>query len=31
MYNLTEGKYNEIRSMIIDTFEDNKSERVEFS
>ena len=31
MYNLTEGKYNEIRSMIIDTFEDNKSEQVEFS
>ncbi len=31
MYNLTEDKYNEIRSMIIDTFEDNKSEQVEFS
>ena len=31
MYNLTEDKYNEIRSMIIDTFEDNESEQVEFS
>ncbi len=31
MYNLTEDKYNEIRSMIIDTFEENKSEQVEFS
>ena len=31
MYNLTEERYNEIRSMIIDTFEDNKSEQVEFS
>ena len=31
MYNLTEDRYNEIRSMIIDTFEDNKSEQVEFS
>ena len=31
MYNLTEDKYNEIRSMIIDTFEDNASEQVEFS
>ena len=30
MYNLTEDKYNEIRSMIIDTFENNKSEQVEF-
>ncbi|WP_296870010.1 hypothetical protein [uncultured Methanobrevibacter sp.] len=31
MYNLTEDKYNEIRSIIIDTFEENKSEQVEFS
>lgn len=31
MYNLTEDKYNEIRTMIIYTFEDNKSEQVEFS
>ena len=31
MYNLTEDRYNEISSMIIDTFEDNKSEQVEFS
>ena len=31
MYNLTEDRYNEIRSMIINTFEDNKSEQVEFS
>ena len=31
MYNLTEDRYNEIRTMIIDTFEDNKSEQVEFS
>ena len=31
MYNLTEERYNEIRSMIINTFEDNKSEQVEFS
>ena len=31
MYNLTEDRYNEIQSMINDTFEDNKSEQVEFS
>ncbi|MBO7692731.1 MAG: hypothetical protein J6T10_08905, partial [Methanobrevibacter sp.] len=31
MFNLTEDKYNEIQSMIIDTFEDNPSEQVEFS
>jgi len=31
MYNLTEDKYNEIRTMIIHTFEDNESEQVEFS
>ena len=31
MYNLTEDKYNEIRSLIIDTFEDNQSEQVEFT
>ena len=31
MYNLTEERYNEIRSMIINTFEDNKSKQVEFS
>ena len=31
MYNLTEDRYNEIQSMIIDTFEDNQSEQVEFS
>ena len=26
MYNLTEDRYDEIQSMIIDTFEDNQSE-----
>ena len=31
MYNVTEDRYNEIQSMIIDTFEDNQSEQVEFS
>ena len=31
MYNLTEDKYNEIRTMIIHTFADNKSKQVEFS
>ena len=31
MYNLTEDRYNEIQSMIIDTFEGNQSEQVEFS
>ena len=31
MYNLTEDRYNEIQSMIIDTFDDNQSEQVEFS
>lgn len=31
MYNLTEEKYNEIKSLIIDTFEDNESDQVEFS
>ena len=31
MYNLTEERYNEIKSMILDTFEDNQSEQVEFS
>lgn len=31
MYNLTEDRYNEIQSMIINTFEDNQSEQVEFS
>ena len=31
MYNLTEDRYNEIQSMINDTFEDNQSEQVEFS
>ena len=31
MYNLTEERYNEIKSMILDTFENNQSEQVEFS
>ena len=31
MYNLTEDRYNEIKSMILDTFENNQSEQVEFS
>ena len=31
MYNLTEERYNEIKSLILDTFEDNQSEQVEFS
>ena len=31
MYNLTEERYNEIKSMIFDTFENNQSEQVEFS
>lgn len=31
MYNLTEDRYNEIKSLILDTFEDNQSEQVEFS
>ena len=31
MYNLTEDRYNEIKSLIIDTFENNQSEQVEFS
>ena len=31
MYNLTEDKYNEIKSLILDTFENNQSEQVEFS
>ena len=31
MYNLTEDKYNEIKSLIIDTFEGNESDQVEFS
>ena len=31
MYNLTEEKYNEIKSLIIDTFEGNESDQVEFS
>ena len=31
MYNLTEKRYNEIKSMILDTFENNQSEQVEFS
>ena len=31
MYNLTEDKYNEIKSLIIDTFEGNESNQVEFS
>lgn len=31
MYNLTEDKYNEIKSLIIDTFEGNQSSQVEFT
>lgn len=31
MYNLTEDRYNEIKSLILDTFENNQSEQVEFS
>ena len=31
MYNLTEEKYNEIKSLIIDTFEGNESDQVEFT
>ena len=31
MYNLTEERYNEIKSLIMDTFENNQSEQVEFS
>ena len=31
MYTLTEEKYNEIRSLIIDTFEGNESDQVEFT
>ena len=31
MYNLTEEKYNEIKSLIIDTFEGNESDLVEFT
>ena len=31
MYNLTEDRYNEIKSLILDRFEDNQSEQVEFS
>ena len=31
MYNLTEDQYNEIKSLILDTFENNQSEQVEFS
>jgi len=31
MYNLTEERYNEIKSLIIDTFENKQSEQVEFS
>ena len=31
MYNLTEDRYNEIKSLIIDTFENKQSEQVEFS
>ena len=29
--NLTEDRYNEIKSLILDTFENNQSEQVEFS
>ena len=28
MYNLTEDRYNEIKSLILDTFENNQSEKV---
>ena len=31
MYNLTEDKYNEIKSLIIDTFEANQLSQVEFT
>ena len=31
MYNLTEDKYNEIKSMITDTFDGNQSNQVEIS
>ncbi len=31
MYNLTEEKYNEIKSLIFDTFDGNPSEQVEIS
>ena len=31
MYKLTEDRYNEIKSLIIDTFENKQSEQVEFS
>ena len=31
MYNLTEDRYNEIKSLIIYTFENKQSEQVEFS
>ena len=31
MYNLTEDRYNEIKSLILDTFENNQSEQVELS
>ena len=31
MYNLTEEKYNEIKSLIIDTFEGHESDQVEFT
>ena len=31
MYNLTEDRYNEIKSLIIETFENKQSEQVEFS
>ena len=31
MYNLTEDRYDEIKSLIIDTFENKQSEQVEFS
>lgn len=31
MHNLTEEKYNEIKSLILETFDDNQSEQVEIS
>ena len=31
MYNLTEDKYNEIKSLILDAFDGNPSEQVEIS
>lgn len=31
MYNLTEGKYDEIKSLILDAFDGNPSEQVEIS